>query len=84
MAMIEECMGRNLYDFDRDLLQRNLPETAGGGLRVYRRGTYCISSLGSYFKANMALMEPKVRTQLFEPSRPVYTKVRDDMPTATA
>ena len=29
-------------------------------------------------------MEPKVRTQLFEPSRPVYTKVRDDMPTATA
>ena len=26
MAMIEECMGRNLYDFDRDLLQRNLPE----------------------------------------------------------
>ena len=25
-------------------------------------------------------MEPKVRTQLFEASRPIYTKVRDDMP----
>ena len=37
MAMIEECMGRNLYDFDRDLLQRNPARAAGGGLRVYRR-----------------------------------------------
>ena len=25
-------------------------------------------------------MDPKVRTQLFQPSRPIYTKVRDDMP----
>ena len=80
MAMIEECMGRNLYDFDRDLLQRNLPELRVVGYE-FTGAAYCISSLGSYFKANMALMEPKVRTQLFEPSRPVYTKVRDDMPT---
>ena len=79
MAMVEECMGRNLYDFDRDLLQRNLPDMRVCGYE-FTGAAYSISSLGSYFKANMALMEPKVRTQLFEASRPIYTKVRDDMP----
>ena len=28
----------------------------------------------------MALMLPKVREQLFDVNRPIYTKVRDDMP----
>ena len=28
----------------------------------------------------MALMDPKVRAQLFPADRPIYTKVRDDMP----
>ena len=79
MAMVEECMGRNLYDFDRDLLQRNLPDMRVCGYE-FTGAAYSISSLGSYFKANMALMEPKVRTQLCEASRPIYTKVRDDMP----
>ena len=79
MAMVEECMSRNLYDFDRDLLQRNLPDLRVCGYE-FTGSAYSISSLGSYFKANMALMDPKVRAQLFEPSRPIYTKVRDDMP----
>ena len=80
MAMVEECMGRNLYDFDRDLLQRSLPELRVVGYE-FTGAAYTVSSLGSYFKANMALMEPKVRSQLFDAARPIYTKVRDDSPT---
>lgn len=79
MDLVEECMSRNLYDFDRDLLQRRLKE-----LRVYgfefTGPAYPITSFGSYFSANMALMDPKVRSQLFQPDHPIYTKVRDDMP----
>lgn len=79
MDLVEECMSRNLYDFDRDLLQRRLKE-----LRVYgfefTGAAYPITSFGSYFSANMALMDPKVRSQLFQPDHPIYTKVRDDMP----
>ena len=56
--MVEECMGRNLYDFDRDLLQRNLPDMRVCGYE-FTGAAYSISSLGSYFKANMALMEPR-------------------------
>ena len=45
------------------------------------KGTaYQITSFGAYFEANMALMEPKIRAELLNPNRPIYTKVRDDMP----
>ncbi len=79
MELVDDCMSRNLYDFDRDLLQRNIKD-----LRVYgyeaTGAAYTISSLSSFFDANMALMDPKVRGQLFPADRPIYTKVRDDMP----
>lgn len=79
MELVEDCMSRNLYDFDKDLMQRHL-----GDLRIYgyelEGSAYPITSFSSYFNANMALMDPKVRSQLFQPDRPIYTKVRDDMP----
>ncbi|WP_322199291.1 glucose-1-phosphate adenylyltransferase subunit GlgD [Acutalibacter intestini] len=79
IELVDDCMSRNLYDFDRDLLQRNIKD-----LRVYgyeaTGAAYTISSLSSFFDANMALMDPKVRGQLFPADRPIYTKVRDDMP----
>lgn len=79
MELVEDCMSRNLYDFDRDLILRCLPDLKVSGYE-FTGCSYTVSSFGSYFNANMALMEPKVRTQLFQPSRPIYTKVRDDMP----
>ena len=33
-----------------------------------------------YYQANIDLMNSEIRTQLFNPKRPIYTKVRDDMP----
>lgn len=43
---------------------------------------YCaaISSNNDYFKFNMDLMKKEVREELFNPKRPIYTKVRDDAP----
>lgn len=79
MQLVEECMSRNLYDFDRDLMQRCIPDHRVVGYE-FTGCAYTVTSFGSYFNANMALMDPKIRTQLFQPSRPIYTKVRDDMP----
>ena len=39
-----------------------------------------ISSLERYFRTNMALLDPDVRSELFIGSRPIYTKVRDCAP----
>lgn len=79
IKLVEDCMSRNLYDFDRDLLQRCLPDLRVVGYEVIG-AAYPITSFGSYFNANMALMDPKVRSQLFLSTQPIYTKVRDDMP----
>ena len=78
MELVDDCMSRNLYDFDRDLMQRHLRDMKVFGYEFI--GTaYDINSFSSYFNANMALMDPKVRAQLFQADRPIFTKVRDDM-----
>jgi glucose-1-phosphate adenylyltransferase len=79
MRLIADCVSRNLYSFKRDFLQRNL-----SGYRVFAYEfegfVQTICSEQAYFSASMALLQPEVRLQLFKPSRPIYTKVRDDMP----
>ncbi len=79
MRLVADCVSRNRYDFKRDLLQRNIADYR---VFVYEFGGFAktVCSGADYFEANMALMEPGVRAQLFDPSRPIYTKVRDDMP----
>lgn len=42
--------------------------------------TAIISSINSYFNFNMDLMKKEVRDELFNPKRPIFTKVRDDAP----
>lgn len=79
IRMVNECVSRNLYNFKRDLLQRNLFNYRVFGYQ-YEGTAFTICSMGDFFAANMALMQPDVRTQLFNPNRPIYTKVRDDMP----
>ena len=56
MELVEDCMARNLYDFDRDLLQRCLPDMRVCGYE-FTGAAYQVTSFGSYFNANMALMD---------------------------
>ncbi len=79
IKLVSDCVSRNLYNFKRDLLQRNIAAFRVFGYE-FSGFAQLICSTGSYFEANMALMLPTVRTQLFNPVRPIYTKVRDDMP----
>jgi glucose-1-phosphate adenylyltransferase len=79
LRLVADCVSRNRYDFKRDLLQRNI---ANYRVFVYEFKGFAktICSGAAYFDANMALLDPRVRAQLFDPSRPIFTKVRDDMP----
>jgi glucose-1-phosphate adenylyltransferase, GlgD subunit len=80
MKIVDDCVSRNLYNFKRDFLQRNISNYAVYGYEFQGYAQY-ICSMNAYFDANMSLMLPSVRAQLFNKDRPVYTKVRDDMPT---
>lgn len=80
LELIDDCMSRNLYDFDKDIIQRNVGELNICGYE-FSGTAYEITAFDSYFRANMALMDPNVRKQLFDQNRPIYTKVRDNLPT---
>ena len=79
IRLITDCVSRNMTNFKRDLLQRNV-----GNYRIYaydfKGFAKVICSEIAYFDANMALMLPDVRAQLFDQRRPIYTKVHDNMP----
>lgn len=79
MKMVADCVSRNLYNFKRDFLQRNISNYRIFGYE-FKGFTQIICSMNSYFDANMSLMLPTVRAELFNANRPIFTKVRDDMP----
>lgn len=81
MACVENLVARNRYRFERDLvlplwLDRHLT------MNVYRFDgvTLFNESPEEYYKANLALLDKDVRDGLFR-DRPIYTTVRDCVPT---
>ncbi len=78
MEEIRNALSLNQLDIKRIL------QNAVGRLKVYayENKGYCaaISSINDYFEFNMDLMKKEVRDELFNPKRPIYTKVRDDAP----
>ena len=58
MSMVGDCVSRNMFNFKRDFLQRNVKN-----YRIYGyefEGTVqTICSMNSYFEANMTLMQPR-------------------------
>ena len=80
VKVVAECIARNRMLFGRDVLQRGVSEYRIYGYK-YDGFAGVLGSKKSYFEANMALCDPAVRADLFPKNRPVYTKVRDEMPT---
>lgn len=79
MKTINESVSRNLYSFEVDILQHRLSEFKVCGYRF--DGYYSqIDGIQAYYQANMDLMNKEVRTELFNLTDPIYTKVRDDAP----
>ncbi len=79
MNMVRNLVAENKTDFTRDFVQPNVNKLKIYG---YENKKYCavITSMKDYFRASMELMDPTVRAELFDPKHPIYTKVRDDMP----
>lgn len=79
MKYVRELIAENRTDITKDFLQAHFDELK---LYAYENTNYfaLITSRKEYYKASMELMDPKVRADLFNPKHPIYTKVRDDVP----
>ena len=79
--LIDRGVSHGYHDLMRDVFQRLIRDA---GLHVaayeYKKPCYRLDSVQSYFKFNMEVIKPEIRYSLFSDDRPVYTKLRDEMP----
>lgn len=77
--LIEDAAAHGLNDFMRDILLKRV-----GDMRMYgwKYNGYVarLNSLPLFFKHNMELLDRNVRSDLFNPEHPIYTKVKDEVP----
>ncbi len=78
-SLVEDNVGHDRYSMRRNVLLAKYNQ-----LKIYgfEYKDYCahIHNLNSYYQANMELLIPSVRTVIFRQDRPIYTKVRDEVP----
>ncbi len=77
--LVDECISTNVMNFDSAVLFKCIDEYKVYGYE-FEGVNFQISTNENYFAANMALMNSKVRAEIFNPKKPIYTKVRDEMP----
>ena len=79
ISMIADNVSHNRCQFVRDMIQSNIASLRIFGY-AFQGFSATISSIETYFQANMALLRRAVREELYNPAHPIYTKVHDDMP----
>lgn len=81
--IVLESASRSLFSFEQAILQGRTHEYK---IMAYRHDGYFskITSMETFYKANMSLLNGENRSKLFLENRPVYTKVRDNPPTKFA
>ncbi len=76
--LVEEAFSRGDYDFTRDILLKKCGTLKIMGFQ-YDGYVARLDSANDFFRHNLALLEPEVRNDLFNPGHPIYTKVKDEV-----
>ena len=80
--MVDKAVAHGLHDMNRDLILPLIRDAHANVKALEYRGLcWQIDSIQSYFKFNMDVLDPEKRKGIFREDLPLYTKVRDEMPT---
>ncbi|MGN1051056.1 MAG: glucose-1-phosphate adenylyltransferase subunit GlgD, partial [Acutalibacteraceae bacterium] len=79
MSLVAKCASTNRVDLVREMLNMDLEKIKVVGFEQegFLRN---ICSMQDYYDVSMELMDEDVRDELFYQQRPIYTKIRDDIP----
>ncbi|MBR6478995.1 MAG: glucose-1-phosphate adenylyltransferase subunit GlgD [Clostridia bacterium] len=77
--LVRSAVAHNATSFERDVIQANLQTLKIYGYPITGFSAY-MDSLRSYYKANIDLLNPENRKLLFDPAKPVDTKICDNVP----
>ena len=79
LELVQECINKNQLNYKRNVFQDNVRKYRFFGFKF--EGYYSlIGSVNEYFNANMDLLKKENQKELFNSKCPIFTKVRDDMP----
>ena len=81
VELMDRAFAHGYHGLMRDVLQRMIRDA---GLKVkgyeYHDLCYRMDSIQSYFQFNLDMLNTELRHNFFREDRPIYTKVRDEMP----
>ncbi|HZK20700.1 MAG TPA: glucose-1-phosphate adenylyltransferase subunit GlgD [Oscillospiraceae bacterium] len=77
--LVGDATSYSYESFEKNIIQQNVSKL---NVYCYEAQGFCrtIDSKESYFDVNMELLNPDIRADLFNKERPVFTKIRNDMP----
>ena len=79
IELVNDCIARGDYDFIKHCIVKNVSKYKVYGF--HQQGYVArISSLQSYFKHSMELLDTKIWQELFFKSGLIYTKIKDEPP----
>lgn len=80
--LVQECIARDRYHMDRDLVLGSW-QRGDISLNVYEFPGLALfnESIEEYFRNSLSLLDARTRQDLFYYNHPVYTRVRDRVPT---
>ena len=79
LYLIDEAVSIGEHDIIRDVLIKNLTNL---NICAYKFDGYIgsVDSVRSYYEISMDMLDANIRNELFNPDRPIYTKVKDQVP----
>lgn len=81
ISIINNYVSRGRYSFEKDFLLSRFTE---GDIKInvykFEGAVLRNHNIVSYFKNNFKIMNEDIRTDIFKPNHPIYTKVRDEAP----
>lgn len=77
---VAEASSRGDRDIIKDILIKNLYNLK---VCAYEFEGYvgCVDSIGTYYDISMDMLKENIRKEIFDTNRPIYTKIKDQVPT---
>ncbi len=81
IRVVEECVPAGFYHFEKDFLQKYFND-GRITVNVYKFDGVVLRNrdIAYYLKNSLRLVNEDIHKDLFKPSAPIYTKVRDEIP----
>ena len=82
MEKVTDLAAKGYYHLERDFIQQGFnKEELTVGMYVHDGLIMKNRSILEYYNNSLAMKEESVRQEIFRPSKPIYTTVRDEVPT---